>query len=126
MKEFMLLIRNKAKAQETWSSEEHLQFVKKCEIYIKGLKKIGRLIAAQPLAREGVMISGTIGKWKESTYNETSEIQVGYYHISARNMKDAIAIAKKNPEFAFSATARIEVRLIKTKEKKTGFKYPKR
>jgi hypothetical protein len=39
-------------------------------------------------------------------------------------MNEAVEIAKHNPEFVFSATARIEVRPIKTKETTTGFVYP--
>jgi hypothetical protein len=50
---------------------------------------------------------------------------VGYYHILAEDLEEAIAIAKKNPEFAYSTTARIEVRPIKTKEVITGYVYPK-
>jgi hypothetical protein len=40
-------------------------------------------------------------------------------------MDEAIEIAKRNPEFEFGTTARIELRPIKTKEKTTGFVYPK-
>jgi len=42
----------------------------------------------------------------------------------ANDMNDAIAIAKGNPEFEYTPTAKVEVRPIKTKEK-TGFAYPK-
>ena len=38
---------------------------------------------------------------------------------------DAISIAKGNPESEYGATARIEVRPIKTKEQDTGFEYHK-
>lgn len=126
MKEFMLLIRNEIDHQSNWSAERHHQFLKACENYIGNLKKEGKLIAAQPLVREGKMISGTKGSWKESPFNETKEIQVGYYHILADNIDEAIAIAKANPEFEFSATAKIEVRPVKMKEQTTGFVYPKK
>jgi hypothetical protein len=53
MKEFMLLIRNEIDHQAGWSSEQHQQFLKKCEIYIGKLKKEGKLISAQPLIRGG-------------------------------------------------------------------------
>jgi hypothetical protein len=125
MKEFMFLIRNGIDHQKEWSPDQHQQFLKKCELYIGDLKKEGRLISAQPLVREGKIISGTPGSWKESPFNETKEVQVGYYHIRARDMDEAIAIAKKNPEFEYGKTARIEVRPIKTKEDSTEFVYPK-
>ena len=124
MKEFMLLIRNEIDHQASWSAERHQQFLKKCEDYIGSLTKEGKLISAQPLVREGRIISGSKGAWKDGPFNETKEIIVGYYHILAEDLNDAIAIAKGNPEFEFGTTARIEVRPIKTKEESTGFVYP--
>ena len=50
---------------------------------------------------------------------------VGYYHILAKDIDDAIEIAKGNPEFEYGVKARIEVRPIKVKEETTGFTYPK-
>lgn len=57
--------------------------------------------------------------------NEKKEIQVGYYHILARDLDEAVEIAKNNPEFEYGTTARIEVRPVKTKEETTGYTYPK-
>lgn len=65
-----------------------------------------------------------LAAWKDEPIQEKKEIQVGYYHIMANDMNDAIAIAKGNPEFEYTPTAKVEVRPIKTKEK-TGFAYPK-
>lgn len=125
MKEFMLLIRNEGDAKAALSPERHLQFIKQCEVYIGALKKEGKLIAAQPLVREGVIISGTEEGWKEIPLNPDKEVQVGYYHILAKDMHEAIAIAKDNPEFDYVPSATIEVRPIKMKEEKTNFVYPK-
>lgn len=117
MKEFMLLIRNEIDHQASWSQERHQQFLKSCETYIGKLMQDGKLKIAQPLLREGIIISRSNGQWKEIPFNETKEVQVGYYHILARDMSEAIEIAKRNPEFEYGTTARIEVRPIKTKEK---------
>ena len=125
MKEFMLLIRNEIDHQKTWADDKHQKFLKSCENYITRLKRGNHLIAAQPLVREGKIISGAIGAWKESPINETKEVQVGYYHIRANDISEAITLAKENPEFEFSTSARIEVRPIKMKEETTGFVYPK-
>ncbi len=111
--------------QDEWPADKHQQFLKKCESYISDLKKNDQLISAQPLVREGKIISGTTGSLKELPFNETEEVQVGYYHILAKDFDEAVEIAKRNPEFEFSKTARVEVRPIKTKEKTTGFVYPK-
>jgi len=122
----MLLIRNRTDHQAGWTSEQHQLFLKRCEVYINSLKKDKKLIAAQPLVRDGITISGNKSHWTEQPFNEDEEVQVGYYHILAVDMKDAVAIAKKNPEFEFSHSARIEVRPVKTKENITGFVYPKK
>jgi hypothetical protein len=124
MKEFMLLIRNEIDHQASWSPEKHQQFLKKCMDYIDILTKEGKLKSAQPLVREGRIISGSKGAWKEVPFNETREVIVGYYHILAKDMNDAIAIAKGNPEFEYGTTARVEVRPIKMKEESTSYIYP--
>lgn len=126
MKEFMLLIRNEKDHQSAWSEEKHRQFLKACEVYIEDLKKKGNLKSAQPLVREGKMVSGSKDAWKDGPFNETKEVIVGYYHVLADSIDDATAIARRNPEFEFSNTARIEVRPIKMKEESTGYAYPKR
>jgi hypothetical protein len=96
-----------------------------CRVYIEELTKSGSLISAQPLIREGKMLSGSNGAWLESPYSESREVIVGYYHILAKDLDEAIAIAKSNPEFAYTKTARIEVRPIKMKEETTAYVYPK-
>ncbi len=121
----MLHIRNVGDGKAGMSPEQHLEFVKGCEDYIGILKKVNRLIAAQPLIREGKVISKQKGDWVETPVNAANEIQVGYYHIRAESLEDAITIAKGNPEFEYVAGATIEVRPIKMKEEKTEFVYPK-
>lgn len=125
MKEFMFYIRNKKDAKSSLTAAQHLAFVKKCEIYIGILKNENKLIAAQPLIREGVLISKTNGEWVEMNIDKDIEVQVGYYHIFANDMEEAIKIAKDNPEFEYVSSASIEVRPIKTEESETGFVYPK-
>ena len=125
MKEYMLLIRNEGDGKAGMSPEKHLEFVKKCEDYIAILKKVGRLVAAQPLLREGKTISKVKGDWTEEVVNASKEIQVGYYHILADTIEDAITIAKGKPEFEYVAGASIEVRPIRTKEERTEYIYPK-
>jgi hypothetical protein len=124
MKEYMLRILNQIDHQASWTPGRHNEFVKKCELYIGKLQKDGKLIAAQPLTKSGKIISGSNGSWKEEPLNNSGEVQVGYYHIRANDINDAIEIAKGNPEFEFSTTARIEVRPLKEEEVETGFVYP--
>ena len=124
MKEYMLLIRNEMDHQTSWSADKHQSFLKACETYIKKLLLQNNLISAQPMVREGTIISGTKEHWKLASISDQKLVQVGYYHILANSIEEAIEIAKGNPEFEFSSTATIEVRPLKMKEEKTGFTYP--
>lgn len=124
MKEFMLIIRNENDNFAKLQPDQQQQFLDKCRIYINNLKKENKLIEAQPLVREGKIISHPDGQWKDNPFNESKEVIVGYYHILANDIDDAIAISKANPEFEYGKSARIEVRPIKVKEETTGFVYP--
>jgi hypothetical protein len=125
MKEYMLYIRNAGDAKAALTAGEHLAFIKKCEVYIGRLKAENKLIAAQPIVREGFIVSKNASSWTKIKVDPTKEVQVGYYHIRATDMEEAIEIAKDNPEFEFVPSASIEVRPIKMKEEATGFVYPK-
>ena len=125
MKEFMLLIRYEGDNKANFSPEQQQQFLKDCMVYIENLMKNGNLKSAQPLVRDGKMISGTPGAFKDGPYNESKEIIVGYYHILAKDLDEAIAIAKGNPEFVYGTSAKIEVRPIKMMEESTSYVYPK-
>lgn len=120
----MLLIHNTMDHTAELSAEEMQRFLKDCMVYINRLVSEGKLKGAQPLVKEGKIISGSKGNWKDGPFNESKEVIVGYYHVVARDIDEAIAIAKENPEFAYTRTARIEVRPIRMVEKSTGFKYP--
>ena len=124
MKEFMFYIRNENDAKKSLTPEQHLEFIKKCEVYIGKLKSMNKLIAAQPLVREGILIKKSGNEWIEKNISITGEVQVGYYHIRAKDMEEAISMAKDNPEFEYVPSASIEVRPIKIKEVETDFTYP--
>ena len=121
----MLLIRNEGDGKANLSPEEQQQFLKACQVYIEDLMKNGNLKSAQPLLREGIIISGSADSFTETPFDKTKEIQVGYYHVLAKDLDEAVAIAQRNPEFAFIKGAKIEVRPIKMMEQSTGFEYPK-
>jgi hypothetical protein len=121
----MFYIRNEKDAKSSLSPDQHLAFVKQCEVHIAELKSKGQLIAAQPIVHQGMLIRKNGNDWVQNDVSNDKETQVGYYHILASDLNEAVEIAKKNPEFAYVASASIEVRPIKTKEKETGFVYPK-
>ncbi len=120
----MLYVRNAGDAKKALSPADHLAFIKQCEVYIGELKANDNLIAAQPIVREGVRLTKNGGDWNIVPINPDQEVQVGYYHLKADSLDEAVELAKKNPEFAFVPSASIEVRPIKMKEQETGFVYP--
>ena len=124
MKEYMFYIRNDKDAKKSLTPKENLEFIKKCEVYIEKLKNDHKLISAQPLIQEGIVISKNKNAWSERYISADKEIQVGYYHIKANDLNEAIKIAKENPEFEYVPSARIEIRPVKTEESETGFIYP--
>ena len=126
MKEFLLIIRNESTQKANLPPAEHDAFLKKCETYIDRLTKAGKLKAAQPMERNGVLISGAKGDWKNEPCGETGRVIVGYYHLLASNLDEAVELAKENPEFEYGTTASIEVRPLKMKEATTGYHYPAR
>jgi hypothetical protein len=122
MNEYLLLIKNDRREKEELIGENHLKFVQECEQYISMLKQENRLIAAQPLYDLAGVVTlndkGYIDKGQES------QCYVGYYHVYAENLDEAMEVAQRNPEFKFKPSSSIEIRAIKMKEKSTGFKYP--
>ena len=126
MNDYMLRVLNRGDHQKDWPADRHREFVRKCEIYINALQQAGKLHSAQPLAKQGAVLSRVQGEWSVATLNVGEEIQTGYYHVRAESLQDAIEIAKGNPEFEYSTTARVEIRPLKAEEESTGFRYPTR
>ena len=112
MKEFMIFIKTKGDHLEGLSPEQQQAHVQKIGNYIGGLMESGKLKDAQPLEMEGAIIHGNKGVFKDGPFNESKEVIVGYFHILAENMEEAIEIAKANPMFE-DAEGTIEVREIK-------------
>ena|SRR5687767_4493177 len=116
MKEFMLLIRTEGDHLQALSPEQQQQHLQKVMAYMGGLMQSGKLKSAQPLEMEGVMVSGTKGKLKDGPFNETKEVIAGYFLIEAKDMAEAVQIAKENPVFEDGSVVQIEVRPIKVME----------
>lgn len=113
MKEFMLLIKTEGDHLAGMSPKEQQDHVAKIGNYIGKLMLEGKLKGAQPLEMNGSMISGNKGVFKDGPYNESKEVIVGYFHILAKDIDEAVEIAKANPVFEVGH-ASIEVRPIKT------------
>lgn len=116
MKEYMLLIRTQGDHLAELSPEQQQQHVQKVMNYMGGLMQSGKLISAQPLDMEGVIIAGAAGKLKDGPFNETKEVIAGFFLVNAKDLEEAVQIAKANPVFEDGTGARIEVRPIKVME----------
>ena len=113
MNEFMLFVRTEGDPEAELSPEQMQQHIQKVNVYIENLVKEGKLKDVQPLAMEGVMISGTGGVVTDGPFNESKEVIAGYYHILAKDLREAVAIAKSDPRFDEERGWKIEVRPIK-------------
>jgi hypothetical protein len=111
MKEFMLFISGEGNPMAAASKEQMQQHVQKVGAYIQNLIKEGKLKSAQPLESDGVKISGSKGNFTDGPYNESKEVISGYYHILAKDLKEAIEIAKGDPRFD-DGKWKIEVRPV--------------
>jgi hypothetical protein len=116
MQEFMLFIRTEGDPWQLMSPEQMQAHVQKGINYIGGLMEKGILKSAQPLDMQGTIVSGAPGTFKDGPFNETKEVIAGYFHIVAKDLDEALAIAKRNPIFEDGLGARIEVRPIRTVE----------
>src|SRR5256885_4686067 len=107
MKEFMLFIRTEGDPWQKMSPEEMQEHVQKGMNYISDLIGKGIVKSAQPLSMDGKMISGEASSLKDGPYNETKEVIAGYFHILAKDIDEAIRIAKANPIFEDGLGAKI-------------------
>ncbi len=115
MNEFMLFIRSEEKSKGDLSPEQLQQHIKNVGGFIERLVAEGKMISAQPLAAEGKILSYKSGKIVDGPYNETKEVISGYYHLRAKNLDEAIEIAKTDPRFEEGIWS-VEIRPIKKVE----------
>ncbi len=111
MKEFMLFIQAEGNPVAALPESQQAEHVQKVGAYIEGLVKAGKMKSAQPLAMEGAIIKGENGIVSDGPFIETKEVIAGYYHLVAKDMEEAKAIAKADPRFEDGRWA-IEIRPI--------------
>jgi hypothetical protein len=124
MKEYLFLIKNIPDHTAGFDKEKMNKFLKSCETYIERLKKSGNLKNAQPFGYGAISLSKNGPHWNQAKVEEHDYVIAGYYHIVAKDIGDALSIAKENPEFEFTDHAKIEIRELKSEEPETGYVYP--
>jgi hypothetical protein len=114
MKEFLLLIRTEGDVWASLSPQQLQEHIEKGTSYIARLMKEGTLKSAAPLeqgcSREVTAVNGSM---RDYPFNESKEAVAGYFHIIAKDIREAVAIAKANPIFK-DIPAKIEVHLMKS------------
>jgi hypothetical protein len=93
-------------------SQEQIQTaVNKMMEWLGGFSAQGKLKAAQPLEKSGMVVSGKNGRIvKDGPYNESKEIVGGYGLFTVASMEEAVAIAKTCPMLEHGGV--VEVRQI--------------
>jgi hypothetical protein len=112
MKEFLLLIRTEGDVWTSLSPQQLQDHIEKGTSYIGNLMKEGKLKSAAPLDKGSRIVTDNNGIMKDGPFNETKEVIAGYFHIVAKDVQEAVEIAKANPIFTDIPT-KIEVHLLK-------------
>jgi hypothetical protein len=112
MKEFLLILKTEGSVWTDLSPEQLQKHMEHGTAYIGKLMKEGTIKSAQPLDSGSRIITGTNGILKDGPFNESKEVVAGYFHIVAKDMDSAVAIAKANPIFNDIPT-KIEVHPLK-------------
>ena len=109
MKDFLFIIKTNGCVWTDLSADELQKHMEHGSKYIGELIENGILKAANPIEKEGSrVVTEKNGTLKDGPFNESKEVVAGFFQISARNIEEAVEIAKSNPIFNDRST-QIEV-----------------
>jgi len=109
--QYMFLVRGAACDAGSLSPEQMQTQMREVYAWIDGLTRKGVMTAAQPLTREGKILSGKNGSViSDGIAAESKEAVGGFFIVNAPTMDEAVSIARTSP--AFNHGARLEVRQI--------------
>ena len=108
--EYLLLFRGK----DWWSSltpEDLQKTMDQVKGWFERLTESGALKAAQPLVREGAIVSGKTGRVvADGPFAESKEVIGGYVLLQVNSLDEAIAVARGCPTLRFGME--VEVRPV--------------
>lgn len=99
MKDYLLILKTEGSVWTDLSPEQLQKHIENGSAYIGNLIKEGILKNANPVDKGSRLITGSNGVLKDGPFNESKEVVAGYFHIVAKNMDEAVKIAKANPIF---------------------------
>jgi hypothetical protein len=108
MKEFLLIIRTEGSVWTSLSPEQLQKHIEHGTAYIGNLAKQGKLKSAQPVDKGSRIVTDNNGIIKDGPFNESKEVIAGYFLVTAKDIDEAVEIAKANPIFK-DIPAKIEV-----------------
>ena len=112
MQDFLLLIRTEGDIWTSLSPQKLQEHIDKGTDYIGKLMTEGKLKSAAPLDKGSRIVTEKNGLVKDGPFNESKEVIAGYFHITAKDINEAVEIAKANPIFRDIPT-KIEVHQMK-------------
>src|SRR5436190_16070501 len=106
---YMLLFRG-TDLRKALSPEELQKVTDNWMGWFKGLTEEGKVVAGNPLEREGKIVSGKDRVVSDGPFAESKEAIGGYFLLDVATIDDAIAIAKECPGLPYGI--RVEVRPV--------------
>ncbi|HEY9164681.1 MAG TPA: YciI family protein [Candidatus Kryptonia bacterium] len=99
MKDYLLIIKTEGSVWTDLSKEQLQMHLEHGTAYIGKLLKDGKLKGANPIDKGSRIVTESKGVMRDGPLNETKEVVAGYFHIVAKDMDEAVDIAKGNPIF---------------------------
>ncbi|MBL7742209.1 MAG: transcription initiation protein [Chitinophagaceae bacterium] len=92
----------------TQSPEEMQAHMGKWMAWIDKLAKTDQYVSGEPLLPGGKLVSGKGGKTvTDGPYTEGKEVVGGFFIIKAKNMDEAVAIAKDCPDYDLDGSVQV-------------------
>ncbi|MEO8350655.1 MAG: YciI family protein [Chthoniobacteraceae bacterium] len=105
---YLLLFRNTNWENYGLSEAEIRTNLDKVNAWFDGLAASGKLLSAQPLLDESVVITGKgVRSVTDGPFSEAKEVVGGYVLLNVESKDEAIAIAKTNPMHEFGLTTEV-------------------
>jgi hypothetical protein len=99
MKDFLLIIKTEGSVWSDLSPEQLQKHMEHGTAYIGNLRKEGKLKNANPIDKGSRIVTESNGVMKDGPFNETKEVVAGYFLVTAKDIDEAVVIAKTNPIF---------------------------
>lgn len=108
MEKFMLIFHGGQTDMTKLSPDDLQQLMGKWLGWIEKLNQNNQYVSGEPLLPGGKLVSGPGGKTvTDGPYTEGKEIVGGYFIIQAKDMDEAVEIAKGNPEYDLGGSTQV-------------------